>query len=234
MTPNPSTLRELAAALREIAAGVNHLAATLAPAPNEPGPPPVPVTLPTDPFDEAYYLEANPDVAAAVRAGVFTTGHQHYLMHGKAEGRLPTRPSSPATPPPAPPPSSSSTWEPAAAYASPAALVAAFNAHADFATAITIDGKQYVSGFGPALAYHTWGDGTVRQAEPATPPATEPQRHSGEPLLSSYANLEALLADAAAVGWQFAILVDGTPVKKGFEADPPAEYRSQHGRLVKA
>lgn len=54
------------------------------------GAPPVPVQLPVPlpaGFDEAYYLESNPDVAAAVRAGHFTSGGQHYMRHGMAEGR---------------------------------------------------------------------------------------------------------------------------------------------------
>lgn len=68
-------------------------------------PPPAPsvpivVTPPTEPFDEAYYLEANPDVAAAVAAGAFVNGWHHFDLHGRAEGRAPVRP--PATPAPTP------------------------------------------------------------------------------------------------------------------------------------
>lgn len=40
-------------------------------------------------FDEAYYLAQNPDVSAAVKAGVFQSGIEHYQKHGKCEGRLP-------------------------------------------------------------------------------------------------------------------------------------------------
>jgi hypothetical protein len=36
---------------------------------------------------EQTYLDANPDVAAAVRSGKFVSGWQHYLVHGKREGR---------------------------------------------------------------------------------------------------------------------------------------------------
>jgi GT2 family glycosyltransferase len=39
-------------------------------------------------FDEAAYLRAYPDVAAAVRRGELTCGHEHYLLAGKAERRL--------------------------------------------------------------------------------------------------------------------------------------------------
>lgn len=38
-------------------------------------------------FNEAYYLKRYPDVAAAVAAGDFTSGAEHYMKHGKAEGR---------------------------------------------------------------------------------------------------------------------------------------------------
>ena len=40
-------------------------------------------------FDEAWYLAQNPGVAAAVRAGGFATGWDHFVQHGKAEGRVP-------------------------------------------------------------------------------------------------------------------------------------------------
>ena len=38
-------------------------------------------------WDEQQYLSKNPDVAAAVRRGVFTLGWQHYLISGVEEGR---------------------------------------------------------------------------------------------------------------------------------------------------
>lgn len=38
-------------------------------------------------FDEAFYLEKNPDVRAAVYAGVFATGRDHFLAAGSREGR---------------------------------------------------------------------------------------------------------------------------------------------------
>ena len=41
-------------------------------------------------FDEHYYLETNPDVAAAVADGAFATGYDHYLEYGQYEGRSPS------------------------------------------------------------------------------------------------------------------------------------------------
>ena len=38
-------------------------------------------------FDEAGYLAANPDVAAAVASGQFESGRAHYEKHGRHEGR---------------------------------------------------------------------------------------------------------------------------------------------------
>ena len=40
-----------------------------------------------DNFDEAGYLAANPDVAAAVGRGDFRSGRQHFQTHGHREGR---------------------------------------------------------------------------------------------------------------------------------------------------
>jgi ectoine hydroxylase-related dioxygenase (phytanoyl-CoA dioxygenase family) len=39
------------------------------------------------PFSELNYLRRNPDVAAAVKAGIFTSGYAHYENFGKREGR---------------------------------------------------------------------------------------------------------------------------------------------------
>jgi pimeloyl-ACP methyl ester carboxylesterase len=38
-------------------------------------------------FDENYYLQSNPDVAAAVARGTFASGGHHYRAHGRREGR---------------------------------------------------------------------------------------------------------------------------------------------------
>jgi predicted SAM-dependent methyltransferase len=38
-------------------------------------------------FNEAEYLALYPDVVATVKAGAFKSGHEHYLKHGKTEGR---------------------------------------------------------------------------------------------------------------------------------------------------
>ncbi len=43
-------------------------------------------------FDEAYYRQHSPDVAAAVDQGVFASGLQHYLAYGWREGRPPFDP----------------------------------------------------------------------------------------------------------------------------------------------
>jgi SAM-dependent methyltransferase len=40
-------------------------------------------------FDERGYLAGNPDIRAAVEAGKFVSGRQHYDLHGKDEGRDP-------------------------------------------------------------------------------------------------------------------------------------------------
>jgi len=48
-------------------------------------------------FDEDWYLQQNPDVALAIREGRGKSGLEHYLAHGRKEGRQPLRPrSSPA------------------------------------------------------------------------------------------------------------------------------------------
>ncbi len=38
-------------------------------------------------FDDAWYLVQNPDVAEAVKAGMFASGWEHYQQYGKWEGR---------------------------------------------------------------------------------------------------------------------------------------------------
>ena len=40
-------------------------------------------------FDERWYLDANPDVRAAVEKGLFASGLEHYRSHGMREGRYP-------------------------------------------------------------------------------------------------------------------------------------------------
>lgn len=39
-------------------------------------------------FNEDEYLEANPDVAAAVKDKVFCSGREHYELRGKVEERM--------------------------------------------------------------------------------------------------------------------------------------------------
>ena len=40
------------------------------------------------PFSESEYIRANPDVEAAVRLGLFSSGFEHWVSHGREEGRL--------------------------------------------------------------------------------------------------------------------------------------------------
>ncbi len=44
-------------------------------------------TFPTSSFDEATYLAANADVQAAVTAGTFANGYQHWVLNGQFESR---------------------------------------------------------------------------------------------------------------------------------------------------
>lgn len=46
----------------------------------------LPVNCPAG-FTELGYLAANPDVDAAVRSGVLESGYEHWLAHGRAQGR---------------------------------------------------------------------------------------------------------------------------------------------------
>ncbi|MBE7386003.1 MAG: trypsin-like serine protease [Leptolyngbya sp. SIO1E4] len=41
-------------------------------------------------FDETFYLNQNPDVAAAVNGGIFASGYAHFVALGLAEGRNPS------------------------------------------------------------------------------------------------------------------------------------------------
>jgi hypothetical protein len=40
-----------------------------------------------DCFDASFYLQQNPDVAAAVKRGAFPDARSHYDRHGRREGR---------------------------------------------------------------------------------------------------------------------------------------------------
>lgn len=41
-------------------------------------------------FDQQFYLNQNPDVAAAVAAGSFDTAFDHFVKRGQFEGRNPS------------------------------------------------------------------------------------------------------------------------------------------------
>ena len=41
-------------------------------------------------FDQAWYLQAYPDIAEAIKNGVLKSALTHYVKSGRDEGRLPT------------------------------------------------------------------------------------------------------------------------------------------------
>jgi hypothetical protein len=45
--------------------------------------------IPHIPFDEAWYCRHYPDVAAAVKCGLITSAHEHFVSYGFFEGRSP-------------------------------------------------------------------------------------------------------------------------------------------------
>ena len=97
-----------------------NLAAWMPPTPAAPEEPEPQEAMPRE-WREDGYLLRNPDVAAAVRSGVFRSGYEHYLRAGLREGRrgglpdgmtLPPDPAVAAAPPPAPVPAPISTPDP--------------------------------------------------------------------------------------------------------------------------
>jgi len=48
------------------------------------------ISIPSALFDESWYLAKYPDVAAAVAAGGYASGWQHFVLHGQNEGRDPS------------------------------------------------------------------------------------------------------------------------------------------------
>jgi hypothetical protein len=193
------------------------------------------VTSPATPgFDEAFYLAKYPDVAAAVRKGYFTSGYDHYVRHGKAEGRQISG-SIPVPPPvPVPLPVPPTEWAPADTYANVANFREVLAAHRDFSNGIWLDNKDaFEDGkdrFGPFLQYYSWPDGTVRQG--TAPEGLVVTKRSS--LLASYTSRADLIKDAQDVGWTWAVLLDGEPLLGGFEASPPANYVSRNGRVERA
>jgi hypothetical protein len=169
-------------------------------------------------FDEAYYLEINPDVRAAVEDKIFRSGYEHYVRHGKAEGRLPTRPA--VAPVPAPTPLPEIQWWPAESYLSSADLVRDAMEH-KFEYTIHVDDMPVHAGHFPAKKYWTWPDRSVQSRRPQSPELND-----------SYASVGQLMTHARAIEWQWAILVDGKPVKGGFDADNQASHYETVGGLV--
>lgn len=174
MNLNPTTLaRLLALANKIIEQYGGELVAILRDAtiiaPSNP-PPVVPVPLPApatslpEGFDEWFYLSFYPDVAEAVKKGVYRSGGEHYIQWGFKEGRMYRRlltsdlPGTPVTPPPL---AANPLWEPKAAYPNAMALLHDLQAN-KFSQAVTVDGRSIYEGFGPAYQFHSWGDGTVR------------------------------------------------------------------------
>jgi hypothetical protein len=190
---------------------------------------------PTEPFDEQFYLGKYPDVKAAIPK-YFSSGWDHYNKHGRAEGRTPLPPPVVPGPPPVPvdpvvpPPVEEAQWNPAARYPSLIALKGALAMH-KYPQAVTLDGKEVQPGFGPAINFYTWPD-SIRQEPTGAAAPSEPTRRPGDPLKQSYASIDDLLADAKVVQWGWAIVVDGTPVQGGFEADFPAVYKTSGRRIV--
>lgn len=45
--------------------------------------------IPGGAFDETFYRQQNSDVDAAIRAGAFANGKDHFLAYGQLEGRAP-------------------------------------------------------------------------------------------------------------------------------------------------
>jgi hypothetical protein len=100
---------------------------------------------------EATYLAANPDVAAAVKAGQWRSGYDHYRHFGRAEGR-PGAPGSPKAaavpappPPPAPPPNPAPNSLPTATPLAPTAPMVVVGSSSETAFPdVTLDAKPTV------------------------------------------------------------------------------------------
>ena len=73
---------------KALACAAGLLLASFAGAPRAFAAPDAPAASQDGCFDEAFYLESYPDVAAAVKAGHFPSGRAHYEAYGRREGRL--------------------------------------------------------------------------------------------------------------------------------------------------
>ena len=89
--------------------------------------------------------------------------------------------------------------------------------------AITVDGRQVVSGFGPGPSYFTASNGSVANSKPPAP--------AHAMLADSYPSQAALINDANALQYMFAVMVDGVAVRQGF--GPPVRFISVAGGAVK-
>jgi len=94
-----------------------------------------------------------------------------------------------------------------------------------FAYAVMLDAAQIHTGFGPADQYITQADGGVtrgRYVAPVNPQVT--RRRGTDGLYDSYQSIQALVDDAKACNYQYAIVVDDLGVWPGF--GPPVLYRA--------
>ena len=106
-------------------------------------------------------------------------------------------------------------------YPNKTALLAACE---NFTYGVLLDGASVHDGFGPPDEYVTKGDGTVAKGHYTKPPETAPVR-GADGLLDSYPNIGALVADAQAIKYAFAIRVDGLGIYPGF--GPIVEYSTK-------
>jgi hypothetical protein len=227
-------LADYAAQLRKIADTLDSL-----------NPSPLPAPIPVDPFMAVFrsrYGWTSQLTDEMLIRNIRNVTREDWLRYAADErawmvsiiGREPGQQPPPVVPVPLPVPPTA--WEPAQQYTNVANFREVLAAHRDFSYGINLDNRDAfddgTSRFGPATNFYSWPDGTVRQG--TSPAGLITPRRPGEALLGSYPNRAALIADAQAVGWAFAVLLDGEPLIGGFEASPPANYVSRNGRVERA
>jgi hypothetical protein len=111
-------------------------------------------------------------------------------------------------------------WVPDPLYLSAERLVSALKLHG-FSNAVSVDGVGAYAGFGPTIQYWTWPDKTVQTRRPIN-----------QTLDDSYESINELVAHAQAIGWKWAVVVDGIPRKGGFDADNGASQYETVGSFV--